>query len=336
MPRMFKEIELPETCYIQEVVYWFALGRAPDFYFDGHGDARRGENSFETGEMVDYDPGFSELEFRSIGISIDYSRYSEARTFIQDGDVDEYVAQWDERFARYQPTDGEDSQALELWKREQLNRIIHDAEEGRWALKMEEAFEQTIDLARMRVFQALAGGDLKAVGWVADLTADDEAPKGHFEEIPATYWTLVRFNWAENRLRHDNKAFEAVQVHSEQMLQVFPKPNCEAVNVSMRAYPGVAIVQDAISEKSVAKPKPARGRPPKAVQSIGDAVRNWHQARYGNKMPPKAEAVIEEARAFVRDIFKQDASRSTIQYWLTGLAALPENHASNSTNSAAA
>lgn len=335
MPRLFKEVDLPNTCYVQEVVYWLAFGRVPEFIFqdDDYGDQRMGAHARQTGEMIEFDAaGFTEAEFRSVGVAIDFRRYDAARLFAQGEDVEQYIADWDARFARYQPDPDQDIAKFEGWKREHLDRIIRDAEEGRWALAMDEVFNQPVDMARMTVMQALVAGDLEAYGWVANPSATDQDEAwGAFERIPQGAWSL-RFGWAESRLTYAGKTYEAVQVHSEKMLELFPKPSCAGETVSMRSYPGVAVVQDsvvAVPEKPASKQESKRGRPAKQVGSLGEAVRNWYLLSYKNKTPPKAEAVVAEAQAWISAIFNKSESRSAVQYWLKGVAMLPENPPEN-------
>lgn len=100
---MFKPIDWPEVCYVQEAVYWIALGRVPEFYHDEHGDARLGEDAFQTGELVgDFDWAYSELEFAWAGlVALDYDRYLASPTALSYlGEVapssSSYLSRWEE------------------------------------------------------------------------------------------------------------------------------------------------------------------------------------------------------------------------------------------------
>lgn len=329
MPRLFKEVELPSTCYVQEAVYWLAFGRVPEFHFqDDLNDQRMGEYACQTGSRVEFDPGFTEAEFRSVGVEVDYPRYVEARQFVQEQDSEQYIANLDARFARFQPEAGQDIAEFERWKRDHLDRLIRDVGEGQWAREMDDVLAEPVNRARLRIFEALMTGDIKALGWVANpLASDEDEDQGAFQEVPSAAWTF-QFDWADSKLSKAGKTYRAVQVHTENMLSIFPNPDCASGIVSLRAYPGVAIIHNSLAatdEKPQIKAGNQRGRPGYKV-SLGDVVRAWYRTTYKDqgRMPPKAKSLLTEAAAWVADTFNQKIPRSTMHSWLKSEARLPD------------
>jgi hypothetical protein len=334
---LYKPVDMPETCYVQEAAYWLAFGRVPEwFYYEDY--ARDGRTSVES--ILDkgpgtepFDQGFSEMEFKFAGISVDWPRYVEARA-ISDEPADQYLEWHETQYGNPQPADfltpDEKAGVVQEFAKF-LEEARRNAKELKWAEEMEEGLVPIVDRARAAVFQALSSGELKAFGWVDAKPENEEGRDnipaeeyGEFVEIPARVWTL-RFDWRESKLVTPERTYQVVQVNTADMLKVFPDPTCEPVHFECLAYPGVAMLNDAgEGTPQVSRP---RGRPAKAGGHIRSAVQNWfrHQIARGIA-PKKKEALVAEAIGFVDTVFKEKISRSAAQAYLEPLMrdVLPE------------
>lgn len=344
---LLKSVELPDTCYVQEVAYWVAFGRVPEFMpYEDRGDVRLDLEAMLSGDgngLDWYDDGFASVEFSSNGIDIDYERYIHGRI----PDIDEYRRIREDLISRLEKMDwnrvrraipeagskGEEIEDLEEFKASHQK----DLEEAEWARRMERLLKPTVNRAQAAVFQALASGELKSFGYVetdvlkAFLSDDDDrSPWPDYDkcllrqEIPAHVWTLDDFDWRQSTLQTPDVTYTHVQVKTEDMLRSFPTPHCQSSPLTCEAFGGVVIAKDEDAPRaSINKP----GRPPRTY-SVKAAIQNWFKAVVKEKpdyATGASETIIQDAIIFAQTYLGQEVPRSTIQHYLAPvLPSLPK------------
>ncbi|MGA1803349.1 hypothetical protein [Rhizobium sp. HT1-10] len=310
---MFKPVDWPETCYLQEAVYWLVFGRVPEFFPEDGGDARSNEEAFETGEIISYyDAGYSALEFRSAGLlDVDADRYMDAPANLTLDHASEqssitgpeYIAYWEDLMSR----SGEKSDT-------QIAIFRQEVENFEWRKKVDQAMRPTVERGRVIILQALLSDDLRAFGM---REVDEESP---FErvDIAADQWNMS-FNWSDSELVAEGVTLKAVQVGTEALRKLFPKPNCKPVlTTTVEVYPGVVILSDNEEKLSIPDSKPrGRGRPKLEGGHIETKIRNWAKNEIRLKRnPQKKESFIAAAMEFSRGILEVEVKKNTVQGWL--------------------
>lgn len=331
---MFTAIDWPPTCYVQEGAYWLALGRVPQIYYrDEDVDARLDEESRWAGDVPEYDPGFSEAEFRWIGHPIDYKRYAVAPYILES-----------EHFQRILkeaiPVRDEDPEEVEAWKRGMSEKYQEEKIEAAWRADQDRVFDSCVDDARVEIYRALSKGELRATGWLVfpDGERTEEGPPGRFIDIEPHRWSLRNFDWEESTLRSGTDEFLAVQVKTDDLLARFPKPDIEPLTFTVLAYPHGLVISDELPASAGRVPRPP-GRSAKAGGVIRSVVQNYFGHRLKKGEDIKGEALIQEVIDFVAVAFPgEKISRSTVQDYLRAVrppedkAARPDagNRAGNS------
>ncbi|MDH4442122.1 MAG: hypothetical protein QE284_17260 [Rhizobium sp.] len=322
---MYEPIKWPETCYIQEAVYWVALGRAPEFivYPGEWGDARLGKEAMRSGEIAQFDTGYSETEFRWAGVSVlDMDRYIRAPQGLDtsrsaENSGAEYVAYWDEKLKSIFDSNSDEDKQEYL---QRMETVRSDAADFEWRRDLESAFAPHVESARLSVLQALIKGDLSAFGLLQ--YNDDQGYIYHRRvDIASTRWRLT-FDWRESELREGADVFYAVQVNTADLLRVFPRPLCEpTIDIRVDLYPSAALLTDKAEYQLTSNVVTRRqGRPKLADGLIEQAAYRWAADRMKRGVAPKKrDALVQEAIEFARDILGHKVTRTTMQRWLKGL-----------------
>lgn len=327
MLRFYREVDLPDTCYIQEVAYWIAFGRVPEWrpYGDENDARKSAEALLEYGGILDYDYGYSEAEFALAGVAIhEWDRYQNAKLALS-GTAEESLRNA-ERYTNVTPAEHlreEEKQEVLRYSAVLAQEYKADAKELEWATSIDEEMEPIVERARLKVLQALSSGELKATGWVDRQPDNEETRKnipneeyGDFVEIPAGVWTYRRFDWQSSQLETTTKTYRVVQIETSAMLAVFPSPHCESIPSDCAVYPGVAILSRT-DETRTSVPLRRKGRPALGDGLIGVALQNWARDRMmRGELPAKREAVWTEGVAWVRQMFERDIGRTTVQGYL--------------------
>lgn len=312
---MFTAIDWPPTCYVQEGAYWLALGRVPQIYYgDEEVDARLDQERRWAGNLAEYDPGFSEAEFRWIGHPIDYKRYEVAPYILESEHFQRIL---DEAI----PLRDEDPEEVEAWKRGMSEKYQEEKIEAAWREDQDRVFDSCVDEARVEIYQALSKGELRATGWLVfpDGELNEEGPPGRFVDIEQHRWSFRNFDWEKSTLRSGADEFLAVQVETGDLLARFPRPAIEPLTLTVLAYPHGLVISDDIPENTHRAAR-SPGRPPKAGGVIRSVVQNYfgHQLRKGREI--KREALIQEVIDFVAVTFPDEKIvRSTAQEYLNGI-----------------
>ncbi|PDT19387.1 hypothetical protein [Rhizobium hidalgonense] len=345
---MFKHAEWPETCYIQEVAYWLSFGRIPEVLMNVEEsidenrdvDRRKDSDARFNGAVWEFDTGYTELEFRSLGIEVDYERYLQA----PGGDYTDQVGRWEQILAE-RISDGDQDEVR--YVQGKIADLKRETAEWEWRRSVEDQTSTAVDNARAYLFQALSSGQLTAIGWrqyeegsrnEIHEDKDDVPDEGEFVTIEKSKWSLRNFNWEESTLKHGRDTMKAVQVYTGDVLRLFPEPICKPVLVEMvKIFPGVALfANENTGEKAIRAEGRSPGRPLKGDGAIKSVVQNYfgERIRKGD-VPAKREALIQEVADFVKTAFREDIKRSTIQRYLMQIddaatSKKPNNIAQNS------
>lgn len=347
---LLKAVGLPDTCYVPEVAYWIAFGRVPEsFPYDEQADVREDLEAMLSGDAnpLDwFDNGFSWREFASVGVEIDYERYV-------DGFASESSQTWKREFmARLADKENPalpDDERMKLLE-EVADDYRKDQVELEWKTRQERLMKPTVSRARATVFQALASGDLKSFGYVETdkykARLEDDDPGAPWldaseyllrVEIPADVWTLDEFDWQRSTLRTPDATYKYVQVTTEDMMRIFPKPHCQSFELSCEAYCNVVIAKD--KDAIVRTPPPSKRGRRERTYNIKTAIQRWlkrtlkENPNYGASAP---ETIVQDAIAFAETYLGEDVPRSTMQNYVDAVAfTLPKIAASNSPKIAA-
>lgn len=323
---MFTAVHWPPTCYVQEGAYWLALGRVPEIYYgDEEADGRLDEESKWSGEVPQFDYGFTEAEFRWIGHKIDYKRYEDA-PYVTDPEIFQRILN------AATAVEDETEEAQEAWKRGMIDNYQSEKAEAAWRDEQERAFDACVDDARAQVYRALSKGEIKAIGWLAFADgecAEDGAP-GRFVDIAPSRWSLRNFDWEKSTLRSGADEFLAVQVKTDDLLARFPKPDIEPLTFTVLAYPHGLVISDELPTSAGRVSRPP-GRSAKAGGVIRSVVQNYFGHRIKRGEDIKGEALIQEVIDFVAVAFPgEKISRSTAQDYLKAVRSAEDNEARSS------
>ncbi|MER9459701.1 hypothetical protein NKI80_07325 [Mesorhizobium sp. M0387] len=349
MPSFFVAVDMPDTCYPVEAMYWLALGRVPEVdHWGSDVDIRVDKEAIlEREGTIPIRFDFSELEFRWMKIEIDYERYLKAQNecfhYDRDKDVSEQVKRWvDMRPADHLSPAEKDELKGDIAAF--ITEIERHYREGQWAEAMESKFDRVLDIAWARIFQKLASGELKALGWLRDgeLTDNFDADQIDFIDIPAEAWTLKAFDRRNSVLSLESGGeYQSVQLSTDDVLRLFPEPATAPIPVSGKAYPGVVIL-DELDERedrsdkrdglvSTNTPRPRGPRPRGHGTDQRSVVRNLYEKKWLED-DEKQDALITDIQDFCKRAFgdKIPPGRSTIQSWFPKRIKKPVIQAGNS------
>lgn len=321
--RFFHEIQPPPTCFIVEAVYWVAVGRLPSWvYIDS-------EQEYDARDDMAYAPlralehtrlDFTWNEVRSCGFDVDQDRYVEASMLSAAGhDPGTIRARW------ANPPPHADKEILGIvasWE-----RVAKDLE---WLNEIERQMEAATDPAWSAIFLHLSSGRLKARGWLEFSEAQQREresvaigplwPAGTFVDVPAKAWTHRGFNMLDSVLitrGDDAEVFQAVQVHTHDLLKLFPTPSLtSAQSLAVDVFPSVALSLDDSAEPTSSPLTPSTrrpGRPEKGGGVAKDVVLNMYGEQFRSAASGAKEALYAEVIDFVKKAFKVTISRSTAQ-----------------------
>jgi hypothetical protein len=304
MPTFLQSVELPERCFLQEVLFWVAFQRLPLAHYYTNNDGQEFRTSNEVGEYaIDFvDEYLSDDETARAGIPRDPRWPLHA-----DETVTLPVATYDEVLAN--PGIHPEDRAQLEYEREQAQEYQRDVEA--WRLH----YNRAVEYPASQIFVALKSGTLRARGRLLPaleattaltvLKADgrnvfDVAPT----DIPPAFWSLQGIDFTASVARNDSDHYCHVSLRTEDVLSVFPGERQEVVGVERI---GSTLV---LSEKPpVARSRSRRGRPPYPWDAFHLEMADL-LAR--GELPKKKEATIEHFQVWFLREHGVTASRSVI------------------------
>ena len=319
--RAYVEADVPEACYLFEMLLWVALGRVPQALYDLEGREIRSvpfyQDSGYQPEDLQY---FFEKEFDAIGASIDYSRYFKA------------VGIWEYK-ASFEVTYDQD-------KMEHRFQNFPDAisadqiESVKYFDECNSLFDPLIERAKIKIFDALMEGNLVGWGYIGerDVGPDfDEQEMVYCNKgsISSEKWIIDACDLFNDSLIDGNNEYSMIQFRTEDVFKVFQKPLIPSHPATSQSHGTSILVYEAGPHAST--PKQRRGRPAKQEGIVRKVVQNIFSERIRKgDAPKKAEALYQEIIEYVELAFGEKISRTTAQGYIRHIQnrtpeILPEN-----------
>jgi hypothetical protein len=301
MPTFLQAVELPNRCFLQEVLFWVAFQRLPIAQYTEGKDLRE---TTEVGEYaVDYVDNFlSDEEARRAGIPID-PRWP----LHPDEKVTLPVEHFDELLAKFEldPEVRADIKA----GRESAIEYQRDVETWR------PYYERAIEYPASRIFIALRSGELTATSRQLPARESERAlailkqdGRDVFDlkatTIPPAFWSLQGINFDASAAANETEHYCHVSFLTTDVLSVFPGEREQVTGISRV---GDVFVLD--EKTKAALPASRRGRPPYPWEAfhleIAELLRR-------GELPHKKEAAIEHFQGWFLREHGVTASRSVI------------------------
>jgi hypothetical protein len=302
MSIFLQAVDIPERCYLGEVLLWVAFQRLPIAFYDYQG--REFRDTREAGGLLIEVPDWviSEEETKRANIPPDptYLALTQDRsTLLPDF--------YDDLLKRYDP---EPDQTARLAK-ERAEAEIYQADCAAWR----RCYEQAIEYPASRIFVALKGGHLGATGRLIPGRNLDEASeyleredKDVFDipvvEIPASFWSLSGMDFKSSASGNGFAYYCHVACRTADVLSLFPGER-EPVT-------GVIRVGDCFVLDETAREPPkqsSRGRPAYPWEPFHLEVAALLQR---GELPSKKEAAIQHFQTWFQKKLGVEPSRAAI------------------------
>jgi hypothetical protein len=288
MPTYLQIVQIPDRCFLQEVLLWVTFQRLPTSSYDSEG-----VEVHESREIYDYAPDhpeideyFTEDECSRAGIPPDpYLRaILEGESFLE-------VARYDELLKRRDL----DDPTREKFAREREQGVKFAAECETW----QSHYRQAIEYPVSRIFVALKSGALNAQGRLLPTPKtlakeDKEIVDIEPSAIPSSFWTLKGIEFDKSSAYNDNARYCHITCPTREVLAIFPG---ERQTVGGVQRVGDSFVLDELAEKLPANS--VRGRP--SYPWDGFHIEVAAMIRDG-MLPQKKEAAIHHFQEW----FKQE------------------------------
>jgi hypothetical protein len=302
-----QRVDVPEICFLKEVLFWVAFRRLPVAIYDLDGNEKR--NGTEVGgyavELGDDPDWFEDEECASANIPPD-PRYAAASR----GAYLFSVAEYDDLIAKIK-TDNPSWQRL---NKERDEAVVFEKEMESWSLQYEDAIEYPAS----KIFVALRDGRLKAKGRLLPDHIDAELSNEDVDiydtpvvEIPAAFWSLKGIDFEDSVAEDDDSCYCHIRCQSTEVFSVFPgdyEPVLEVgkfgPNFLLNATPPIRRIEN-ISQL---------GRPAYPWDAfhleIADLI-------HKGQLPEKKEACIQYQRDWSRITLGIEVGRSAVGQKLT-------------------
>ena len=283
MPTFLQPVELPERCYLEEVLYWIAFQRLPvaGYNYDGQ--------EIRQSEEMGYAPGIVETELaeeetKRAGIPPDphWRALLDDRTLLSPAWYDDFLAKYDLDPEHRTKLVAEREAAVAFEKECQLWRPH---------------YERAIEYPASRIFIALREGRLAATGRLLPALDEDEAIDQAEEgkeagvldiaatDIPWSFWTLKGIDFESSAAKNAVAHYCHVSFLTGDVLRVFPGDREEVSGVERV---GETLILSETPRR--ARSRNYRGRPPYPWDGFHMEVADL---LHRNSMPDKKEAAIE-------------------------------------------
>jgi hypothetical protein len=320
MKRMFVEVEVAELCYPIEAALWIALGRVPEFCFDGHGfDARGNTDAEANGYVISELRYFLESEFSLFGIDLNFQDYL---NFVLGSS---YYRSMEAAFA-----------AKEEYRKlcQSINVPMTEDSQAPWDLGPEEIAEirriealetklkNAVERAKLDVMSAIMDGQLTCNG--IPVPRELEVFDIDFENlsdattIDPQNFGVSSIDWEEHSVLGTETKFLLSTIQTEELFKLFPQPKGTADLTDASIVGGTIILDENVTAKNV-----TRGRTASSMgfrQDIASVVRKEFLRRQSKReLPEKREAIYAEAIEWCDKILGEKVSRTTIRRHLAEL-----------------
>jgi hypothetical protein len=219
MPTFLQPVELPERCYLEEVLYWVAFQRLPiaGYLYDGK-EIRQNDEMGYAPEIVDAE--LSEDETQRAGIPPDpnWRALMDDTTTLSSAHYDKFLAK-----------DDLDPGLREIWTVEREAALAFEKECSLW----QPHYERAIEYPCSRIFVALKEGRLAAKGRLlpaldldaatATLDANDQSILDIVPtNIAPSFWTLKGIDFESSAAQNSSAHYCHISCPTDDVLKVFP------------------------------------------------------------------------------------------------------------------
>ncbi|UOA27877.1 hypothetical protein [Pseudosulfitobacter sp. DSM 107133] len=321
MRRMFVEVEIAEKCYPIEAALWIALGRVPEFQFDGHGfDARGSLESEANGYTVEDLRYFLPPEFELHGVELEFQRYIDAvLDFPGHRSVDEANAEISSRRAWLASSGNPDPLVGErVWPSLGTEEIA----ELRWVETKEAKLKFAVERSKLDIQAALMDGKLVFTGVCVDrefdLESTDYTDMPEPQEFQPNLVGFAGIDWKNHVVLGDSCKYLLATIPTQQLFELFPLPVSAGPLANAIVSGGTIIVEsDAERREPI---NSLRNRPTNPRKDISKAVFNeFKRRKRKGHLAEKRESVYAEAIEWCSEVLGENIPRSTMQRYLSKL-----------------
>lgn len=303
MPTFLQPVDVPERCFLEEVLYWVTFQRLPIASYTSDGEELR-ETSEVGGLVVGLpDDGLTKSEADRAGIPPD----PDWTGFYKEGSPPLPVEYYDRLLAK---SDLDDDYRRKVTNNREA-AVVYQRDWETWIHQHRRAIEYPAS----QIFVRLRSGALPAKGRLLP-GGDFEAARSQLEtdgrdvfdfavtDIPPTFWSLQGMDFDASAAGNGTNYYCHISCRTDDVLSVFPGERQEVTGVQRL---GDSFI---LPEKpSIVRFAQRRGRPPFPWSAfhleVADLIRQ-------NKLPEKKEAAIEHFRSWFDREHGIKASRSVV------------------------
>jgi hypothetical protein len=312
----YKETETAEVCHPFEAAEWIALGRVPEFFFDGRdGEARTDLRAEANGFVIDPHVTPTPTELAAWGVEVDYQDYLDAK-FSSPGfdSIAEAEAAIVENKARLEGLEIEPLSSAAYYRTsldEDDRRLIELVESSEAQIRYQ------IELARVSVIKEMMSGNLVTSGFrfkirEGEFDLDDDA---EIEVIEPQRIRLSSMDWDENTLRTSSAHFSLVHFDTSDVFRIFPRPEIAQKRISGEVAGSTLILAKEGQRAPTARQRVQTRQNRRDIAGI--VSKEFERRGRKGLLPDKREAIYAEAIEWTNDVLGQKSSRSSMQRYLT-------------------
>jgi hypothetical protein len=297
-----KRVDVPEICFLKEVLFWVAFRRLPVTIYDLDGNEMRngGDIGGYAVELTDIPDWLEDEECASANIPPD-PRYAAAVR----GETSRSLKDLDDLLARI---DLNDPVRLSL-NSERDEAVAQEKQMEPWFLQYQDAIEYPAS----KIFVALKDGRLKAKGRLLPEDVDVDVLNEDIDifdspvvEIPAAFWSLKGIDFEESSADDDYSHYYHIRCQVTEVFSVFPG-DYEPVSEVGQFGPNF-LIKDATATRRIPNAR-QRGRPSYPWDAFHLEVATLI---YKGQLPAKKEACIQYMQDWFRRTLSIGPSRAAI------------------------
>jgi hypothetical protein len=287
MPIFLEPVEVPERCYLEEVLMWVAFQRLPTAWYTLDGKEIRESDDID-GYQTGIGTALSEDETSRAGIPIDPDLTWDLNNWpkMPLAHCEEYLARND--------LEDDDRRAAEEWRD---YAVKYEQERAAW----QPLYDRAIEYPASRIFIALREGRLRARGRLLPHSDYYEAVallEGEGRDIvditptdiPASFWSLQGIDFDGSTALDGSAHYCHITCRTEEVLAVFPGDRAEVHGIERI---GDTFVLN--EGPTIRRTQARRGRPPYAWDQFHLEVASL---LHRGKLPAKKEAAIEHLQGW--------------------------------------
>lgn len=305
---------MAEICYPIEAALWIAIGRVPEFAFDGISDEARGyATADDFGFNLDEWRDFNIDELRFFHPDVNYQRYVNALHlwpgFRTVEEMERQVAQNQAMLSRY-------DEAPHFADHYMTEIDTKTREEVQWVEQIERPVRRTAEIGKSQLLCALVEGRIRLTGIPTDRTKPiEELDAGEFKvppvEIPVEEILIDNIDWENHHVITKRYRYLLATMSTASLLDCFPEPMVGTEQGNVQMHGGTIALLDSVATS------PKRSYRKTQHTDIRDIIRNeFARRKKAGVLPEQKEAVYADAIEWAREVLLREVPRSTMQRYL--------------------